>query len=286
MRRSKFIGSFLFAGCAVLPFAIAPAIAASSGDEKLKWDVSAPPGMKVHQVTIDVTEGSWMNLDVSPDGKTIAFDLLGDIYTMSISGGIPKRIAEGLPYETQPRFSPDGKRIAFTSDRGGGDNIWIMNADGSDKRQVTKEDFRLLNQPSWSPDGRFIVAKKHFTTGRSLGTGEVWLYHVSGGNATRYGIFSLFYGLHGSYWMPVLDENAPPVLLTTLAAQGYDLHAFSGPSLSSPEFRSTVFVAMEPQVDDSYPQKAKWERDEYLVQRFQAWNGARRASRWPTPARG
>ena len=182
MRRSKFIGSFLFAGCAVLPFAIAPAIAASSGDEKLKWDVSAPPGMKVHQVTIDVTEGSWMNLDVSPDGKTIAFDLLGDIYTMSISGGIPKRIAEGLPYETQPRFSPDGKRSAFTSDRGGGDNIWIMNADGSDKRQVTKEDFRLLNQPSWSPDGRFIVAKKHFTTGRSLGTGEVWLYHVSGGN--------------------------------------------------------------------------------------------------------
>ena len=46
---------------------------------------------------------------------------------------------------------------------------------------MTKEDFRLLNQPSWSPDGRFIVAKKHFTTGRSLGTGEIWLYHVSGG---------------------------------------------------------------------------------------------------------
>lgn len=182
MRHSKWVRNFLYVGCAVLPFALNSAIAASPGDEKLKWDVSAPPGLKVRQVSIDVTEGSWMNLDVSPDGKTIAFDLLGDIYTMSISGGIPKRIAEGLPYETQPRFSPDGKRIAFTSDRGGGDNIWIMNADGSDKRQVTKEDFRLLNQPSWSPDGRFIVAKKHFTTGRSLGTGEVWLYHVSGGN--------------------------------------------------------------------------------------------------------
>ena len=61
----------------------------------------------------------------------------------------------------------------------------MMNADGSDKRQVTKEDFRLLNQPSWSPDGRFIVAKKHFTTGRSLGTGEVWLYHVSGGGGVQ-----------------------------------------------------------------------------------------------------
>src|SRR3546814_11750079 len=56
-----------------------------------------------------------------------------------------------------------------------------MNRDGSDKRQISKEDFRLLNQPSWSPDGQFLVAKKHFTTGRSLGTGEVWMYHVSGG---------------------------------------------------------------------------------------------------------
>ena len=61
-------------------------------------------------------------------------------------------------------------RIAFTSDRGGGDNIWVMEIDGSDKRQVTNESFRPLNQPTWSPDGRFIVAKKHFTTGRSLGT--------------------------------------------------------------------------------------------------------------------
>ena len=150
--------------------------------DKPKWDVSAPPGLKIRQVPIAVTEGTWMNVDVSPDGKTIAFDMLGDIYTMPITGGTPVRIADGLAYEVQPRFSPDGKRIAFTSDRGGGDNVWIMNADGLDKRQLTKEDFRLLNQPSWSPDGRFITAKKHFTTGRSLGTGEVWLYHVSGGS--------------------------------------------------------------------------------------------------------
>jgi len=146
-----------------------------------KWDVNAPPGAVVRQAPINVDEGTWMNLDVTPDGKMLAFDLLGDIYTMPISGGTPTRIAEGLAYETQPRFSPDSKRIAFTSDRGGGDNIWVMNLDGSDKRQVTKEDFRLLNQPTWSADGRFIAAKKHFTTGRSLGTGEVWLYHVSGG---------------------------------------------------------------------------------------------------------
>jgi imidazolonepropionase-like amidohydrolase/Tol biopolymer transport system component len=146
-----------------------------------KWDVNAPPGAQIRQVPIRVNEGSWMDVDVSPDGRTIAFTLLGDIYTMPMAGGTPTRIAEGLAWEVQPRFSPDGSRIAFTSDRGGGDNIWVMNRDGSDKRQVTKEDFRLLNQPSWSKDGRFIVAKKHFTTGRSLGTGEVWMYHVSGG---------------------------------------------------------------------------------------------------------
>lgn len=166
-----------------LSLAALPAAAlADDAKEAPKWDVAAPPGMKVREVPIKVEEGTWMNLDVSPDGQTVAFDLLGDIYTMPITGGTPTRIAEGLPYETQPRFSPDGKRIAFTSDRGGGDNIWIMNRDGSDKRQLTNESFRLLNQPSWSPDGQFIVAKKHFTTGRSLGTGEVWMYHVSGGD--------------------------------------------------------------------------------------------------------
>lgn len=153
----------------------------AKSDKPEKWNVNAPPGVTTRQVPISVDNGTWMNVDVSRDGKLIAFDLLGDIYTMPITGGTPTRIAEGLAYDQQPRFSPDGKRIAFTSDRGGGDNIWVMNLDGSDKRQVTKEDFRLLNQPSWSPDGQFIVAKKHFTTGRSLGTGEVWLYHVSGG---------------------------------------------------------------------------------------------------------
>ncbi|MBP6379423.1 MAG: PD40 domain-containing protein, partial [Sphingorhabdus sp.] len=132
--------------------------------EEAKWDVSAPPGLTIREIPISVDEGTWMNVDISPDGRTVAFDMLGDIYTMPIAGGTPTRIAEGLAYETQPRFSPDGKRVSFTSDRGGGDNIWVMNADGSDKRQLTKEDFRLLNQASWSPDGQFIAAKKHFTT--------------------------------------------------------------------------------------------------------------------------
>ena len=165
--------------------ATTPSATAKSDKKPPAWDVNKPRGLRTREVRMQVDEGSWMNVDVSPDGRLIAFDLLGDIYTMPIAGGTPTRIAEGLAFEHQPRFSPDGRRIAFTSDRGGGDNIWVMNVDGGDKRQVTKEDFRLLNQPSWSPDGRFIAAKKHFTTGRSLGTGEIWLYHVSGGGGVQ-----------------------------------------------------------------------------------------------------
>jgi imidazolonepropionase-like amidohydrolase/Tol biopolymer transport system component len=150
------------------------------GGETPKWDVNAPPGQRLRQVPIHVQEGTWMNLDVSPDGRTIAFDLLGDIYTMPIAGGRPTRITSGLAFDMQPRFSPDGRQIAFTSDRGGGDNIWVMNRDGSGARAITSETFTLLNNPTWSPDGRFIAARKHFTTQRSLGTGEIWLYNVNG----------------------------------------------------------------------------------------------------------
>jgi imidazolonepropionase-like amidohydrolase/Tol biopolymer transport system component len=150
------------------------------GNEAATWDVNAPPGQRTRQVPIAVDEGTWMNVDVSPDGRTLAFDLLGDIYTMGIEGGTPRRISSGLAFDMQPRFSPDGRLIAFTSDRGGGDNIWVMNADGTNARAITRETFRLLNAPSWSPDGQYIAARKHFTTQRSLGTGEIWLYHVSG----------------------------------------------------------------------------------------------------------
>ena len=168
---------------------ILPAIAIlitlqSNAQEKKKWDVSNPDG-PFKQVSFSVKEGTWMNIDVSPDGKEIAFDLLGDIYTMPITGGNAKVIRKGLAFEVQPRYSPDGKTILFTSDAGGGDNEWIMNRDGSNARQVTKENFRLLNNGVWSPDGQYIIARKHFTSTRSAGAGELWLYHISGGEGLQ-----------------------------------------------------------------------------------------------------
>jgi imidazolonepropionase-like amidohydrolase/Tol biopolymer transport system component len=153
--------------------------APDGGKKDQKWDVSARHGPG-HDVAIDTTEGTWMNLDVSPDGREIAFDMLGDIYVMPIGGGEAHAIATGNAWEMQPRYSPNGREIAFTSDRGGGDNIWVMNRDGSNPRAITKETFRLLNGPEWTPDGNYIVARKHFTSSRSAGSGEMWLYHRSG----------------------------------------------------------------------------------------------------------
>ncbi|SMO78337.1 Imidazolonepropionase [Gracilimonas mengyeensis] len=145
------------------------------------WDVSNPQlgDSTTHSFTTD--EGTWMNLDVSPDGRTIVIDLLGDIYKLPIEGGQAELLRGGHAYEVQPRFSPDGSKILFTSDAGGGDNIWVMDADGENASQITEESFRLLNNAVWTPDGEYIIAKKHFSSTRSLGAGEIWMYHKSGG---------------------------------------------------------------------------------------------------------
>lgn len=152
--------------------------------EKPKWDVNQPPG-KLKEVTFQTAEGTWMNIDLSPDGKTIAFDMLGDIYTLPVSGGHATCILSGLAWEVQPRWSPDGSKILFTSDRNGGDNIFYMSSEGKNITQITKESFRLLNNAMWMPDGQYIVARKHFTSGRSLGAGEMWMYHISGGEGIQ-----------------------------------------------------------------------------------------------------
>ncbi|HVL40678.1 MAG TPA: amidohydrolase, partial [Brevundimonas sp.] len=169
-------------GAAATP---APAAAAAAAPaETPKWDVQNPPGPS-RDIPIDVTRGTWMSLDVSPDGRTIVFDLLGDIYVMPVAGGEARAISSGVAWEMQPKWSPDGRHIAFTSDRGGGDNIWIMDADGANPTQVSKETFRLVNQPEWTPDGQFVVGRKHFTSSRSLGAGEMWMYHRSGGGGVQ-----------------------------------------------------------------------------------------------------
>ncbi len=151
-----------------------------------QWDVAEPPGdWGWSEVPIDVEEGTWLSVDVAPDGAEIVFDLLGDLYTISIGGGEAKALTSGLAWDMQPRYSPDGKRIAFTSDRGGGDNLWVIDRAGANPTAVTAEDYRLVNSPAWSPDGDWLVGRKHFTKFRSLGAGELWLWHRSGGKGLQ-----------------------------------------------------------------------------------------------------
>ncbi len=121
-----------------------------------RWDVSAAHG-PTSVVEFETSEGTWMNLDVSPDGKQIVFDLLGDLYLLPIDGGKARRLTSGRAFDVQPRFSPDGTQIAFTSDRSGGNNLWRIGVDGKNPVQVSKEDFRLLNNPVWTPDGRRVA---------------------------------------------------------------------------------------------------------------------------------
>lgn len=156
----------------------------ANAQESQKWDVEKYKG-KTKTFTITTNEGTWMNLDVSPDGTEIVFDLLGDIYKMPITGGPAKLISGGIAWDVQPRFSPNGKYISYTSDKSGGDNIWIMNRDGSNKKQITKETFRLLNNATWTPNSEYLIARKHFTAGRSLGAGEMWMYNIYGGEGVQ-----------------------------------------------------------------------------------------------------
>jgi Tol biopolymer transport system component/imidazolonepropionase-like amidohydrolase len=119
-----------------------------------------------------------MSLDVSPDGQTIVFDLLGDLYTVPITGGTPTQLTSGMALDAQPRYSPDGTRIVFTSDRDGGENVWIMSVDGSDTTQITSDRHDAYISPEWTPDGNYVVASK----GRNS---KLWMYHVDGGSGVQ-----------------------------------------------------------------------------------------------------
>ncbi|HSJ09585.1 MAG TPA: amidohydrolase family protein [Longimicrobiales bacterium] len=127
-------------------------------------------------IEFTTTEGSWMSLDVSPDGRTLVFDLLGDIYTMPITGGRATPLSTGMAMDAQPRFSPDGTRIVFTSDRSGGEGVWVMSLDGKDTLQVTRGKTDKYDSPEWTPDGKYIVV----TRGMSL-----HMYHVDGGTGQQ-----------------------------------------------------------------------------------------------------
>ncbi len=150
-----------------------------------EWDTTKARG-QTRNIDFDTSEGTWMALDLSPDGKWIVFDLLGNIYRMPASGGKAECLTQdsGIALNMQPRFSPDGKTIAFISDRKGQNNLWLMDADGKNPRAVfTDKTVRTLS-PVWTLDGNYIVVQRQGTRPES-GPEFNWtlvMYHRDGGS--------------------------------------------------------------------------------------------------------
>lgn len=136
-------------------------------------------------VTLKLTEGTWMSLDVSPDGKTIAFDLLNDIYVMPASGGQAHAVHSGPVTQRSPQFSPDGSRLLYLSDESGADNLWTSAIDGSDRRQITQETLAMVTGPAWSADGRAAFAVRTNTSVLDVKTSEIRSYSLGGGPGER-----------------------------------------------------------------------------------------------------
>ena len=99
----------------------------------------------------------WLrDVKISPDGKSIAFTYKGDIFTVPASGGEAKRLTTAESYESVPVWSPNGKSIAFASDRNGGQDIFIMDAKGGPATQLTFNSVSEIPQ-GFTPDGKFVV---------------------------------------------------------------------------------------------------------------------------------
>ena len=161
-----------------------PIVYGAKKDKEPEWDINDPP-VDRESIDIKTNQTTWSNVDVSPDGKWMIFDMLGDIYKVPLEGGQAQPLTNSIAWDFQARFSPDGRSIAFISDRDGADNIWIMDPKGENPQQVSKETMNLVHSPAWSPDGRFIAVKKGFTSSRSIPGGSIWAYHVNGGKGTQ-----------------------------------------------------------------------------------------------------
>lgn len=150
---------------------------ADAENEKATESLPLEPGRTFRY---QASQGTWMSLDVSPDGSTIVFDLLGDLYTIPITGGAATRITSGMAYDVQPRFSPDGEHIAFVSDRSGREQVWTMELATGDTTQMTRGRGADVLSPEWTPDGDYLVVPK--SGGQNSG---LWLLHADGGSGVR-----------------------------------------------------------------------------------------------------
>jgi hypothetical protein len=140
--------------------------------------VGALPLQPARHIDIDTDEGTWLSPDLSPDGS-IVFEMLGDLYRIPPQGGAARALTRGMAFDSQPVFSPDGRDIAFISDRSGSENIWVIAGDGSSPRQLTDlDEDSVFASPAWSADGKSIFVSRY----RAANIGfELWRYEAASG---------------------------------------------------------------------------------------------------------
>jgi Tol biopolymer transport system component len=158
------------------------AVSVFAQDQKPVPKKAGLPLKPERKIEFTTDEATWLSLTLTPDGKTIVFELLGDLYTLPITGGEAKQITSGLPFDSQPSVSPDGQRIAFVSDRSGSDNLWIAKIDGSEPKQLSKDPQGDFESPSWTPDGDYVLVSRKPD---NVATHEVWMYHIQGGTGIQ-----------------------------------------------------------------------------------------------------
>ena len=130
-------------------------------------------------VEVTVREGTSMSVAISPDGRTIATDMQGSIWTMPAAGGAMTRVTDVFNDARQPMWSPDGGTITFFAYRDGGYDIWSINPDGSSQRKLTWGAFDD-REPIWSHDGTRIAFSSD--RGNPLGSDyNIWLLDTSSG---------------------------------------------------------------------------------------------------------
>jgi Tol biopolymer transport system component len=171
----------------VLPVAVAAPGAAQDPPKKAEWDVTQPRGT-TREIAFTAEEGTFMSVDLAPDGQWLAFDLLGHVYRLPVAGGAARSLTQesGIAVNFHPRISPDGRHIAFISDRKGQSNLWIMDADGGNPRAVFTDNNVRVATPAWTPDGQYVVVQyQRLPQGGQGGSSGIWMFHRDGGTGVE-----------------------------------------------------------------------------------------------------
>ncbi len=290
-----------FIGALTTALLVSSAAVAQDPESEQEWDVTANRG-ETRQIEFTTSEGTWMSVDLAPDGAWIVFDLLGHVYRLPATGGGAENLtaSSGVAVNYHPRYSPDGRFIAFVSDRNAQTNLWIMEADGSDPRPVFEDEMVRVVEPVWTPDGEYIVVRRQKLA--SLGQpGEsgIWMYHRDGGQGIelvdsddqpraawpsvsrdgKYLYFQVYTGpggltrrdvLRGHWQIRRLELRSGAAVAVTAGEASEQIRSSSGGGYAaevSPDGRQLAFARRIPDGTISYkghrfgPRTALWLRD-------------------------